>query len=79
MQLVCMHVCKKAHVCTFLWLQGRIHELEQREGDHFDLQQLFESLNKRYIDLQALNSYWEARTKGEHSQNAQPSADPAEE
>ena len=43
------------------------------------MQQRFESLNKRYTDLQALNSYREARTKGQHSQNAQQSADPAEE
>ena len=43
------------------------------------MQQRFESLNKRYTDLQALNSYREARTKGQHSLNAQQSADPAEE
>ena len=67
------------YVCTFFGLQGRIRELEQREGDHVALQQRFESLNRRYIDLQALNSHREARTKGQHSQNAQQSAGPAGE
>ena len=67
MQLVYMHVCMMAYVCTFFGLQGRIHELEQREGDHLALQQCFESLNQRYVDLQALNSHREARTKGQHS------------
>ena len=68
-----------AYVCTFFGLQGRINELEQREGDHLALQQCFESLNQRYTDLQALNSHREARTKGQHSQDAQRSIDPAEE
>ena len=79
MQLVCMHVCMGTHICNFLVWQGCINELEQREGDHLALQQRFDSLNKHYTDLQALNSYLEARTKGQHSQNAQQSADPAEE
>ena len=79
MQLVCMYVCMMAHVCTFFGLHGRIHELKQREGDHLALQQRFESLNQRYVDLQALNSHREARTKGQHSQDAQQSVDPAEE
>ena len=43
------------------------------------MQQRFESLNNRYTDLQALNSYREARTKGQHSQNAPQSADPMED
>ena len=51
MQLVCMRVCMMAYVCTFFGLQGRISELEQREGDHLALQQRFESLNKGYTDL----------------------------
>ena len=42
------------------------------------MQQRFESLNKLYTDLQALNSYREARTKGQHSHNAQESVDPVE-
>ena len=79
MQLVCMHVCMMAYVCTFFGLKGRINELEQREGDHLALQQRFESLNQRYTNLQALNSHREARTKGQHSQGAQQSAGPAEE
>ena len=54
--------------------------MEQREGDHVALQQRFESLNQRYTDLQALNSHREARTKGQHSQNAQqPAGSVAEE
>ena len=53
--------------------------MEQREGDRVALQQRFESLNQRYIDLQALNSHREASTKGQHSQNAQQSVGPAEE
>ena len=54
--------------------------MEQREGDHVALQQRFESLNQRYTDLQALNSHREARTKGQHSQNAQqPASSVAEE
>ena len=79
MQLVCMHVCMMAYVCTFFGLQGRIHELEQREGDHLALQQRFESLNQCYVDLQALNSPREARTKGQYSQDTQRSVDPAQE
>ena len=51
MQLVCMHVCMMAYVFTFFGLQGRIHELEQREGDDLALQQRFESLNQRFVDL----------------------------
>ena len=38
-----------AYVCTFFRLQGRIHELEQREGDQLALQQRFKSLNQRYV------------------------------
>ena len=53
--------------------------MEQREGDHVALQQRFESLNQRYTDLQALNSHREARTKGQHSHNAQQPAGPVVE
>ena len=53
--------------------------MEQREGDRVALQQRFESLNQHYTDLQALNSHREARTKGQHSQNAQQSTGPAVE
>ena len=53
--------------------------MEQREGDHVALQQRFESLNQRSTNLQALNFHPEARTKGQHSQNAQQSAGPVVE
>ena len=74
-----MHVCLRVYVCTFLGLQGRINELEQKEGDHLVLQQRFESLNKRYTDLQALNSYRETCTKEQHSWDVQPTSDSTNE
>ena len=43
------------------------------------MQQCFESLNKRYNDLQTLNSYREARTKGQYFHNTQQPVDSAKE
>ena len=43
------------------------------------MQQRFESLNKRYTDLQALNSYRETRTKEQHSRDVQLASDSTEE
>ena len=74
-----MYKSMRTHVCTFLGSQGRINELERKEWDHLVLQQRFESLNKRYTDLQALNSYRETRTKEQHSRDVQPASNSTEE